>query len=212
MNSSQPSPAALPTAVSALPVAAVKSAVQLRVEHLLVRTGPRVLYQLMRVGPAGLCGLAAFAAAAIASVTLLLPAHRSVATLRGELNRAGHPAPTVAAAGPQVARSPGQFAASLPTREQVPALLGLVMVQATDAGIALDQGKYVFVPPASGRLAKYSFEFPVKGEYGNIRAFINKVLAAIPALGLEKLQIERKNVGDTAVNADLEFVIYLRGA
>ena len=37
-------------------------------------------------------------------------------------------------------------------------------------------------------------------------------LAAVPALGLAKLHVERKNVGDTLVSADVGFVIYLRGA
>ncbi len=68
------------------------------------------------------------------------------------------------------------------------------------------------LPPTANRLARYTFEFPVKGDYGNIRSFINKSLAAIPALGLDKLHVERKNVGDTVVSADVGFVIYLRGA
>ena len=49
-------------------------------------------------------------------------------------------------------------------------------------------------------------------DYGNVRNFINKSLAAVPALGLDKLHVERKNVGDTLVSADVGFVIYLRGA
>jgi hypothetical protein len=124
------------------------------------------------------------------------------------LTRAGHATPAAA----QPAQSPEQFAAALPTRDKIPALLGVVLVQATDSGIVLEQGKYTFSPAASNRLARYSFEFPVKADYGNIRSFINKSLAAIPALGLEKLHVERKNVGDTLVNAEVGFVIYLRGA
>jgi hypothetical protein len=167
-----------------------------------------VKYQLMRVGPAGLTGIGALVAAAVAAIALLLPAHQSVLALRDELTKAGHSMPTTA----KPEQSPQQFAASLPTREQIPAILGLVLVQATDAGIDLPQGRYTFTPPTSNRLARYTFEFPVKGDYGNIRSFINKSLAAIPALGLDKLHVERKNVGDTVVSADVGFVIYLRGA
>jgi hypothetical protein len=137
---------------------------------------------------------------------LVLPARQSVVTLRNELTKAGHSLPS---AKPE--QSPQQFAATLPTREQVPALLGQVLVQATDAGIALDQGRYTYSPATSNRLARYTFEFPVKADYGNIRTFIDKSLAAIPALGLDKLHVERKNVADTVVSADVGFVIYLRG-
>ena len=192
---------------AALPVAS-RTALQARAERMLVRAVPQVKYQLMRVGPAGLTGIGVLLAAAVAAIALLLPAHQSVLALRDELTKAGHAMPSTAK--PQ--QSPQQFAASLPTREQIPAILGLVLVQATDAGIDLPQGRYTFTPPTSNRLARYTFEFPVKGDYGNIRSFINKSLAAIPALGLDKLHVERKNVGDTVVSADVGFVIYLRGA
>ena len=185
-----------------------RTALQQRTERMLLRALPQVRYQLMRVGPAGLTGIAVLAAAAVAAIALLLPAHQSVLALRNELTRAGHAVPGAA----QSERSPQQFATALPTRAQIPALMGVVLVQATDAGIVLEQGKYTFSPATSSRLARYSFEFPIKANYGNIRNFIDKSLAAIPALGLDKLHVERKNVGDTLVSADVGFVIYLRGS
>jgi hypothetical protein len=192
---------------AALQVAS-RTALQARAERMLVRAVPQVKYQLMRVGPAGLTGIGVLLAATVAALALLLPAHQSVLALRDELTKAGHAMP--ATAKPE--QSPQQFAASLPTREQIPGILGVVLVQATAAGIDLAQGRYTFSPATSNRLAHYTFEFPVKGDYGNIRAFINKSLAAIPALGLDKLHVERKNVGDTLVSADVGFIIYLRGA
>jgi hypothetical protein len=195
-------------AVPAAAPATSGMALQKRAERMLVRALPQARYQLMRVGPAGLTGLAVLLAAAISAVALLLPAHQSVLALRNELTRAGHVMPS--AARPD--QTPQQFAATLPTREQIPALLGVVLAQATDAGIVLEQGRYTFSPATSNRLARYTFEFPVKADYGNVRSFINKSLTAIPALGLDKLHVERKNVGDTLVSADVGFVIYLRGA
>jgi hypothetical protein len=191
----------------ALP-ATSRMALQARAERMLVRAVPQVKYQLMRVGPAGLTGIGVLLAAVVASIVLLIPAHQSVLTLRDELTKAGHSMPSTA----KPEQTPQQFAASLPTREEIPAMLGVVLAQATEAGIDLPQGRYTFSPATSNRLARYTFEFPVKGDYGNIRSFINKSLAAIPALGLDKLHVERKNVGDTVVNADVGFVIYLRGA
>jgi hypothetical protein len=183
-------------------------ALQKRAERMLVRAVPQVRYQLMRVGPAGLTGLAVLLAAGVTAIALLLPAHQSVLALRNELTKVGHVMPSTA----HPDQTPQQFAATLPTREQIPALLGVVLAQATDAGIVLEQGRYTFSPATSNRLARYTFEFPVKADYGNIRSFINKSLTAIPALGLDKLHVERKNVGDTLVSADVGFVIYMRGA
>jgi len=201
-----------PMPAAAMPAAAPpptsKMALQQRAERMLVRALPQARYQLMRVGPAGLTGIGVLVAAAVAAIALLLPAHQSVLALRDELTKAGHTMP--ATVKPQ--QSPQQFAASLPTREQIPALLGVVLAQATEAGITLEQGRYTFSPATSNRLAHYTFEFPVKADYGNIRSFINNSLAAVPALGLDKLHVERKTVGDTLVSADVGFIIYLRGA
>lgn len=189
------------------PVPRTQQGLQQRAERMLVRAVPQFKYQLMRVGPAGLIGVGALLAAGIAALALLLPAHQSVAVLKSELTKAGHAMP---AAKPE--QSPQQFAASLPSREEVPALLGAVLVQAEAAGVVLEQGRYTYSPPTANRLARYTFEFPVKADYGNIRTFINKSLAAIPALGVDKLHVERKNVSDSLVSADVGFVIYLRGA
>ncbi len=184
------------------------TALQQRAERLMVRALPQARYQLMRVGPAGLTGIGALLAAAVAALALLLPAHQSVLALRERTDQGG----SRCAGRRRPELSPQQFAASLPTREQIPALLGVVLAQATDAGVVLEQGRYSFTPATSNRLARYTFEFPVKANYGNIRTFIDKSLAALPALGLDKLHVERKNVGDTVVSADVGFVIYLRGA
>lgn len=188
---------------------APSNALQLRAEQMLVRALPQLRYRLARVGPAALTGVGVLIAAGIAAVVLLLPAHQSVLTLRDELAKAGH-THALPAAKPEL--SPQQFAASLPTRAEVPALLGVVLAQAGEAGVVLEQGRYTFSPATANRLARYTFEFPVKADYGHIRNFIDKSLAAIPALGLDKLHVERKSVGDTAVSADVAFVIYLRGA
>jgi hypothetical protein len=182
-------------------------AMQQRAERMLTHTLPQVRYQLMRVGPAGLTGLAALVVAAALALAVLLPAQQSLFALRTELTKAGHAVPGAA----PIDTSPQQFAKTLPTREQVPALLSVVLERANDSGVVLEQGKYTYSPPTSNRLARYTFEFPVKADYGSVRTFINSTLAAIPALGLDKLQVERKNVGDTLVNADVGFVIYLRG-
>jgi hypothetical protein len=199
-----PPPTAAPSPV---PVPS-HTALQQRAERMLVRAVPQVKYQLMGVGPAGLAGVGTLLAAAVVALVLLLPAHQSVLALKAELTKAGHALP----ANVKPEQSPRQFAATLPSREQIPALLGVVLVQAEQAGVVLEQGRYTYSPATANRLARYTFEFPIKADYGNVRTFIDKSLAAIPALGLDKLHVERKNVADTLVSADVGFVIYLRGA
>jgi hypothetical protein len=168
---------------------------------------PQLQYRLMRIGSAGLTGVVALIVAALVAVVVWLPSHQAEVALRTEWLQAAAsgPATTPATAGVD------HLVASLPTRAQIPAVLGQMLVEADKAGVALDKGHYDFRPPQSGALGRYAFEFPVKGSYPNVRDFIDRTLMVVPAAGLEKLRIERKTVGDTLINADIGFVVFVRG-
>ena len=168
-------------------------ALQARFDRSMVRALPMLRYQVSRLGVVATLGIAAFVIAAAAAAFLWLPAQRSVLALDQQLRSVAQLKPI---AGP-VDQTPQRFASTLPLRAQVPALLGTVMAQAASAGVALDKGTYVYSPASGNRLAHYLFEFPVKADYASVRAFIDKSLLAVPALGLDKLHVERKNVADT---------------
>jgi hypothetical protein len=200
-------PPVLQTAPQSTPVAVATLSLQVRVDRLMVRAVPELRYRLMRLGVPGIAGLLSLGTALVFVIVLLIPAHQSIESLTSQLSQSAQSGPVPVAQ----TLSPHKFAGTLPSRGQVPALLATVLAQAKDAGLVLEQGKYVFTPAAGNHLACYSFEFPIKADYASIRNFINKTLMAIPALGLGKLHIERKNVGDTAVSAEVGFVIYLKG-
>jgi hypothetical protein len=163
-------------------------------------------YQVMRAGPMGSTGLAALALALVMAVAVWLPAHHAELALRGDLLQA-----TGALHAGPVTGGPGHLLAGLPSRGEVPAVLAQILAQADQAGVALDQGHYNYRPPQNGVSARYSLEFPVKGDYPRVRDFIDRTLSTVPAAAVEKLRIERKNVGDPVIHADVGFVLYLRG-
>jgi hypothetical protein len=191
-----------------LPAPRVPMTLQSRADRIRVRAIPELRYRVARMGVTGVAGTLSLLAAAVLAIGVWLPAHQSIRSLAEQLSQASQLRPVPATQ----TLTPHQFAGTLPTRGQIPALLGTVLVQANDAGVVLEQGKYTYTPAAGNRLARYAFEFPIKADYASIRSFINKSLAAVPALGLDKLRIERKNVGDPTVNAEVGFVIYMRGA
>jgi hypothetical protein len=167
---------------------------------------PQIQYRVARLGVAGQAGLAALAAAVAIAVGALLPAWHAMQGLSANLAQAQH-APT----GFSIEQAVPRLMTSLPTRAQIPAVVGEVYAQAKAAGVSLDNGRYLYSPPKSGAVASYDLEFPVKGAaYPALRTFINKTLAAVPAASLTKLQIERKAIGDQAVNADIGFVVFVR--
>lgn len=167
---------------------------------------PQLQYQVTRLGVAGQVGLAAFATAAAVAIVALLPAQRGLIGLQEALVRAQHPA---AATG--IAEAVPRLVASLPTRAQMPAVIGQILAQAQAAGVALDKGRYAYEPPKSGTIGRYEVEFPVSAGYPAVRTFINGTLTAVPAASLDKLRLERKAVGEQNVNADVSFVIFVRG-
>ena len=186
--------------------AVAANSAQARVRSTLSRALPQLQYRIMRVGPAGVAGMAALVGALALAAGALWPAMQSLQAMRAQLAR---PGATHAASQP--VDELDRFVAALPSRAQIPAVLGQVLEQAGKSEVELDKGQYSYSPAQSGRLARYAFEFPIKGSYPNIRQFVDNTLVAVPAAGLDKLSIERKNIGDAAVTADVRFVVYVRG-
>jgi hypothetical protein len=170
-----------------------------------LQIAPQTQYQIARLGPAGQTGLLALVVAAVLAVSALMPARNAIETLNADIARAQHLPQGV------TQQSVPHLVQTLPTRAQIPAVIGVVVEQAKAAGVPLDSGHYAYSAPKSGEVARYALEFPVKAGYPNIRDFINRTLTAVPAAGLEGLHVERKAVGDTVVNADIRFVIFVRG-
>jgi hypothetical protein len=191
---------------AAAPVSATAATALARVQAAAGEVIPRLQYHVTRLGTAGQAGLAALTAAAAIAVGALLPAWHAMQNLSLNLAQAQH-----APSGYSIAQAVPRLMASLPTRAQIPAVVGEVYAQAKAAGVPLDNGRYVYAPARSGSVASYELEFPVKGAaYPALRTFINRTLAAVPAASLAKLQIERKVVGEQAVNADIGFVVFVR--
>jgi hypothetical protein len=167
---------------------------------------PQVQYRIARLGVTGQAGLAALVAAAVLALSAVLPAQRALQTLSTDLARARQ-SPASASVG---AGQPSLLAA-LPTRAQMPAVIGQVFAEAKAAGVPLDTGHYTYTAAKGAVIAHYELEFPVKASYPDIRSFIDRTLSAVPSAALEKLRLERKAVGDGVVAANVVFVVFVRG-
>jgi len=182
-------------------------ALALRLQRLSTHTLPIAWYRIARVGPAGLVGGAAVLAAILIAALAVVGGRNATDTLSAQIAHAqAHPsAAVVSNAG--VSR----VVAALPRRQEMPAVVGLVLEQAQAANVTLDNGHYSYSVPKGGKgVGRYELEFPVKAPYPNVRDFINRTLSAVPAAGLDKLRIERKVVGDPVVSADIRFVVFVR--
>ena len=166
----------------------------------------RARYQMSRVGPAGVAGGAAAVIAAIIAAFTLVSLRTDNNELASRIARMQHR--TNAPITPEAGLT--RVVAQLPTRGQIPAVLGQMLQQAQAAGIELGKGQYSYTPAAKGNIGRYEVDFPLSAQYPAVRDFIDRILTTIPAAGLHKLTIQRKTIGDTQVNADVRFVVFVR--
>jgi hypothetical protein len=202
-----PAPVAAPTPAKAPSAPAARVGVLTRLHGTAVGFIPHAQYQLTRLGALGLTGAAALLAAVVIGLGALIPGQNAIRVLDADIARAKqHPSPEIT---PE--EGLGRLVAALPTRSQIPGVISVVLQQAQQAGVPLDVGHYAFIPAKAGSVGRYELEFPVRASYPQVRDFINRTLTAVPAAGLDKLRIERKTVADQAVNADVRFVVFVRG-
>ncbi|MGH8135178.1 MAG: hypothetical protein ACRER4_02425 [Steroidobacteraceae bacterium] len=180
----------------------------LRVERGLLRT----LSQLRSTGTIGLVGLGLLGLALVSVWTVVLPQRDGLAGLREELAAAQARTGNGPSALATPARQSADFMDKLPSRRDVPAILGVVLQQAEAANLSLENGSYEWRAGKDGGPGQYRIALPVHGSYPSIRQFVEATLVAAPAVALDSLHIARQDVGQSAVDADVSFVIFLRGS
>jgi hypothetical protein len=76
-------------------------------------------------------------------------------------------------------------------------------------GLAIKRGDYVLRAGTGERaLNRYQVVLPLRGPYPVIRGFVMSTLRELPSVSLDQLQLQRKAVGDTELDATLTFTIF----
>jgi len=99
--------------------------------------------------------------------------------------------------------------AELPADHAAYGHLARLFSAAGAAGLALDEGSYRMQPAPDLGVNRLTISLPVSGDYPTLRAFLATVLNQDPALGLESLRFSRESMTDPALEAELNFVLYL---
>lgn len=123
------------------------------------------------------------------------------------------PAPVLAE---PVARAPAMPAPTpptppvLPQRADVAALLSQIEQQAKAQGLAWPQAEYRLTALTPERLGELEVGFTLVGGYPPVRAFLNGLLDAQPALALRELSLRRPHSDAAEVEARIVLVVFLR--
>jgi hypothetical protein len=168
----------------------------------------RTLIKLRWPGVAGLAligftiGLMLFGVEA--SRQRLISLDREAAAVKMQLGKRAA-APTVATNRSQLSN----FYAFFPLTENVPELLARINRSATEHQLVLEKGEYKLARETDFRLARYQVTLPVRGDYGELRSFVNDVLEAVPSAALEELTLKREAADLPQLEGRVRFVLFL---
>ncbi|MGZ5198618.1 MAG: GspMb/PilO family protein [Telluria sp.] len=97
----------------------------------------------------------------------------------------------------------------LPRETSFPDVLGRIAGAAAKAGIPVDEANYQVVRLAQERTVRYEITLPLHLTYAQLRTFLDELHAALPAMGVENVQLQRQKVGDEALDARLKLALLM---
>ncbi len=176
---------------------------------------PRLILieQARRLGWPGLAGGALLGLALGYGLFGFLPARQSLAEMDRRLaaDRA-QLASAVEPARPVKGVPAGQledFRRNLPAQLDATGAIDRIYALAQQEGIALARGEYALGLDPRTRLARYQVLLPVRGSYPQLRRFLHGLQAQLPALALEEVDLQRKEIADSELEGRIRMTLYL---
>lgn len=168
-----------------------------------------------RLGVVGGLGVALLIYAAALGALTLLPAREREAELQQRLAQREAALLAERQARARDAESSPEarlthFYQAFPAQGTVPEWLERIYTLAGEQSLAVEQAQYKFTPEAGGRLARYEITLPASGGYPQLRHFIDRALAELPALGLRSIRLKRDGIDKENVDAALQFILFVR--
>ena len=85
-----------------------------------------------------------------------------------------------------------------------------ILAQADAMGMIFDRAEFQSVPAEQASLQIQRIKLPLKGDYLQVRQFLQRVLQTYPSLALSQFKLQRTDVMQTVVEAYVEFSLYTR--
>lgn len=168
----------------------------------------RVNALLLRLGLPGVLGVGLLLACAAFYVSALAPLEREIDSQRAAAQALRTHAPYQPVSASGSAQDLRRFYGLFPTFDQMSDQLGTLYALARRQGLELTRGEYR-LEKADGLWA-YRVILPVRGSYGQIRAFVDAVLHDDPIASIDALRFERSKSEDALLDAELRLTLHFR--
>lgn len=123
-----------------------------------------------------------------------------------ELSKRDQPVRRRMSAGEQV----GEFVAGFPPISQSAADLEQVFAAAAQRKVTLPKGDYLLKAEPNSPLVAFTATFPVRNEYGALKAFTADVLTALPHVSMDELRMTRSDAGSGTLDSVVRFTFVYR--
>jgi hypothetical protein len=164
------------------------------------------------IGKPGIVGLALTAFAAtfwVSSVRPLLDERDVLRDAAVKVERRRLATDAARPEGGTPAEQLANFYAFFPVPSTAPDWLAKISRAARANGLQLASGEYRLTRSATAALLRYQVVLPVQGSYPQVRAFVDAILADVPAAVVEEISIKRESVESPRVDARIRLTLYL---
>ena len=167
-----------------------------------------------RIGATGVIGLALLLVAAAVGTAIPGLARQSdelratLVSRADEISRKRQSVRRSVSSGEQV----GEFVNAFPQLSHSADDLEQVFAAAQRYSVGLPKGEYVLKAEPNAPLVSFTATFPVRSEYGAIKAFTADVLTTLPHVSLDELRMARSDAGTGVLDAVIRFTFVYRGS
>ena len=98
----------------------------------------------------------------------------------------------------------------LPSKNSINQTLYTLHQAATAHGVTTERVEYRLVTNPSSAFLRYEITLPIKGDYQQIRQFINQLLNTFPTLALSEFSLKRNDAQTQEVDAHVKLTLFLR--
>lgn len=165
-----------------------------------------------KIGATGVIGLALLVAALVVALAIPGMSHHSDELRATLVSRADD----IARKGQSVRRNVssservGEFVSAFPELSHSADDLGQVFAAAQRYNVSLPKGEYALKAEPNTPLVSFTATFPVRSEYGAIKAFTADVMTALPHVSMDDLRMARSDAGTGALDAVIRLTFVYR--
>lgn len=101
------------------------------------------------------------------------------------------------------------FYSALPTSVQAKDVLSAFYMEMESQELELSTMQFSLEETADSKFAIYRFSAPIYGDYLGIMQAVKNLLDKNPTLAMKNIRLTRENIKEHAINAEIDFAIYL---